>query len=59
MFDEHILLPVYKYQVISKKSTLGLWPKYTDETAGIQTFIHVERMSQLIYSLQTLQMLMK
>lgn len=52
---EVILLPVYEHQIISKKGTLGLWPKHTDETAGVQTFIHVERMSQLVYSLQSTQ----
>lgn len=46
-----IVLPVYKHQVISKQSTLGLWPKHTDKTAGVQTLIHVECMSQLVYSL--------
>lgn len=52
---EFILLPVYEHQIISKKGTLGLWPKHTDEAAGVQTFIHVESMSQLVYSLQRMQ----
>lgn len=49
---EFILLPVYEHQIISKKGTLGLWPKHTDKAAGVQTLIHVESMSQLVYSLQ-------
>lgn len=52
---EFILLPVYEHQIISKKRTLGLWPKHTDKAAGVQTLIHVESMSQLVYSLQRTQ----
>lgn len=52
---EFILLPVYEHQVISKKGTLGLWPKHTDKAAGVQTLIHVESMSQLVYSLHRTQ----
>lgn len=51
-YDQRILLPVNKHQVVSKQSTLGLWPKHTDKAAGVQTLIHVECMSQLVYSLQ-------
>lgn len=51
-----MLLPVYEHQIISKKGTLGLWPKHTDETAGVQALIHVESVSQLIYGLQRRQM---
>lgn len=47
-----LLLPVNKHQVVSKKSTFGLRPKHTNKTTSVQTFIHVERMSQLVYSLQ-------
>lgn len=52
---EFILLPVYEHQIISKKGTLGLRPKHTDKTAGVQALIHVESVSQLIYSLQRRQ----
>lgn len=52
---EVILLPVYEHQIISKKGTLGLRPKHTDKTAGVQALVHVESVSQLIYSLQRRQ----
>lgn len=52
---EFILLPVYEHQIISKKGTLGLRPKHTDKTAGVQALVHVESVSQLIHGLQRRQ----
>lgn len=47
------MLPVDEHQVVSEQSTLGFGPEHSDKTAGIQTLVHVESMSQLVHSLHT------
>lgn len=51
--DVILRLPIHKDQVVSKQSTFGFWPEHPDQTAGVQAFIHVQSVSQLVYSLQT------
>lgn len=48
IFTETEEIPVHYNQIISQQGTLGLGPEDMDETASLQIFIHVKRVSQLI-----------
>lgn len=45
----HLPLPVHQHQVILEKRALGVGPHHTHQAAGMQLFVLVKGMRQLVH----------
>lgn len=51
--EEKQASPVHQHQVVPQQGTASFWPEDLHQTAGVQSRIHVERVSQLVDRLDT------